>query len=112
VAERQTDAGEHFGRIAEALSREPGVTVAEGRGFGSGTLQVNGRIFAMVSRGRFVVKLPRARVDTLIASGTGLPFDAGKGRPMKEWVVASPSRDDRGPLSPVWPLARALRILR
>jgi hypothetical protein len=65
------------------------VTLAEGRGFGSGTLQVNGRIYAMVSRqrGRFVVKLPRARADTLIASGTGLPFDASKGRPMKEWVA-------------------------
>ena len=38
----------------------------------------------MVSRGRFVVKLPRARVDTLIARGTGPPFGAGKGQPMKE----------------------------
>lgn len=95
MAERQTDAGEHFGRIAEALSREPGVTVAEGRGFGSGTLQVNGRIFAMVSRGRFVVKLPRARVDTLIASGTDLPFNAGKGRPMKEWVVIAEHAADQ-----------------
>ena len=95
MAERQTDAGEHFGRIAEALSREPGVTVAEGRGFGSGTLQVNGRIFAMVSRGRFVVILPRARVDTLIASGTGLPFDAGEGRPMKEWVVIAEHAADQ-----------------
>ena len=37
------------------------MTVAKGRGFGSGTLQVNGRIYAMVSRGRFVVKLPRTR---------------------------------------------------
>ena len=83
MAKRQIDAGEHFGKIAEALSREPGVTVAEGRGFGSGTLQVNGRIFAMVSRGRFVVKLPRARVDTLVASGTGLPFDAWR-RPAHE----------------------------
>ncbi len=54
------------------------MTVAEGRGLGPGTLQVNGRIHAMVSRGRFVVKLPRARADTLIASGTGLPFEPAK----------------------------------
>jgi hypothetical protein len=59
------------------------VTVAEGRGFGSGTLQVNGRIHAMVSRGRFVVKLPRARADadTLITIGTAsrsTPAKAGQ----------------------------------
>jgi len=58
------------------------VTIAESRGFGPGTLQVNGLIYAMVSRGRFVVKLPRARADTLIASRTYLPFDASKGRPL------------------------------
>jgi hypothetical protein len=58
-------------------------------------LQVNGRIVAMVIRGRFVVKLPRACVDTLIARGTGLPFDAGQGRPMKEWVKVR--RISRGP---------------
>ena len=95
MAERRTGAAEHFGKIAEALSGEPGVTVAEGRGFGSGTLQVNGRIFAMLSRGRFVVKLPRGRVDTLIASGTGLPFDVGKGRPMKEWVALAEHAADQ-----------------
>jgi hypothetical protein len=71
------------------------VTVAEGRGFGSGTLQVNGRIHAMVSRGRFVVKLPPARADTLIASRTGLPFDAGKGQPMKEWVAIAEHAADQ-----------------
>jgi hypothetical protein len=63
------------------------VTIAESRGFGPSTLQVNGRIYAIVSRGRFVVKLPRARADTLIASRTYLPFDASKGRPMKERVA-------------------------
>ena len=71
------------------------MTAAEGCGFGSGTLQVNGRIFAVVSRGRFVVKLPRARVDTLIARGTGLPFDAGKGRPMKERVAIAEHAADQ-----------------
>jgi hypothetical protein len=60
----------------------------EGKGFGSSALKVNGRIFAMLtSHSEFVVKLPRARVEALIRSGDGLAYDAGKGRPMKEWLV-------------------------
>jgi TfoX/Sxy family transcriptional regulator of competence genes len=48
----------------------------------------------MVSRDRLVLKLPRARVDELVADGVAVPFDAGKGRPMKEWTAFedAPSR--------------------
>jgi hypothetical protein len=59
-----------FGRLVDALAGREGVTVGTGRGFGAGTL-----------------KLPAKRVAELIASGEGSPFDAGKGRPMKEWVT-------------------------
>ena len=79
-----------FAKLVAALEGEEGVTLGSGgRGFGTGALQVDGRIFAMVSAGRLVVKLPRERVDELVASGDGAPFDAGKGRPMKEWVALS-----------------------
>ena len=40
-----------------------------------------------------VVKLPRTRVDTLIASGTGQPF-APAGKVFREWVSV-PQRDRR-----------------
>lgn len=73
------------------VARELGVEPAAGKGFGSGTLKANGKIFAMESGGRLVFKLPAARVSALIASGDGLPFDAGKGKPMKEWVALAPS---------------------
>jgi hypothetical protein len=49
-------------------------------------LKVNGSIFAMVTGGSLVVKLPRHRVEALIADGTGAPFESGRGRPMKEWL--------------------------
>jgi hypothetical protein len=74
--------------LIEALSRLDGVTLGAGRrGFGSDALCVDGRIFAMPRPDALVLKLPRQRVAELVASGDGTPFDAGKGRPMKEWVI-------------------------
>ena len=81
---------ERFAALAEELAGCPGVEVPGGssrRTFGSTALKVNGSIFAMVAGDRLVVKLSRDRVDALIDAGTGLPFDGGKARPMKEWVA-------------------------
>jgi hypothetical protein len=51
---------------------------------------VDGRIFAMMSsKGKFVVKLPKARVEDLGASGQAERFDPGHGRVMKEWIVVT-----------------------
>jgi len=66
---------------------------AGGRRFGAQALRRHGRIFAMLSRGCLVVKLPRARVDQLVADGAGVRFDAGKGTPMKEWFVLATDSD-------------------
>jgi hypothetical protein len=86
---------QRYASVVQALLDAPGVTPpsdesrAEGT-FGAAALKVNNKIFAMLVRGRFVVKLPRQRVDNLVASGDGEPFDAGRGRPMKEWVALRP----------------------
>jgi TfoX/Sxy family transcriptional regulator of competence genes len=70
--------------------------VSGGTGFGTGEgLRVSGKIFAMLVRGELVVKLPRGRVDELVDAGAARRFDAGKGRPMKEWASVPPSASSR-----------------
>lgn len=77
-----------FARVVAAFAGDTHVTHGGGKGFGSTALKVRGKIFAMVSsRGQFVAKLPRERVDELVRQGTGQYFDAGRGKPMKEWLA-------------------------
>jgi hypothetical protein len=52
----------------------------------SNVLSVNGKIFAMLVRGKLVVKLPKQRVDELVAARAGTYFDPGHGRLMKQWI--------------------------
>src|SRR3954454_16376933 len=65
--------------------------VERGRILHSVGVKTAGKFFAFVAKGDLVVKLPRDRVQELIAEGTGRVFDAGKGRPMKEWVRLQPA---------------------
>lgn len=86
-----------YAAIVPTLSRRPGVAVGAGRkkGFGASALAVNGRIFAMLASGdRFVVKLPKARVESLVATGAGRRFETAPGRIMKEWLVVAETHDD------------------
>lgn len=92
--------------IAGAFAKDSKVTRETRRGFGAGSLKVNGKIFAMVSsQNDFVVKLPKSRVDELVQAGVGTPFEPGPGRVMKEWLAIA-----REPQAPTWlDLAREAR---
>ena len=98
-----TKAATRYAAVVKALTLSPSpagrrVGVGgESRGFGADALKVNNKIFAMLnSENRFVVKLPRARVDALVATGFGERFDPRRnGRVMKEWLVVGPGREAR-----------------
>ncbi|MQS15432.1 TfoX/Sxy family protein [Streptomyces kaniharaensis] len=87
---------DRFAALVEELADLDGVTppgAGPGRRFGSDALKADGHIFAMLSADRLVLKLPRARVDELVAAGEGTHFDAGKGKPMREWLALDPASE-------------------
>src|SRR5262245_24076723 len=87
-----TAAAEHWAWLVEAMVATGEATYGgEGRGgrgraFGSNALKTGGRIFALFSHDRLVVKLPAKRVEALVGEGVGQRFDPGHGRLMREWL--------------------------
>jgi len=74
-----------FAPVVSAFARDRSVT--RGKMFSSSNvLNVNGKIFAMLVKGKLVVKLPKQRVDELVATRAGTYFDPGHGRLMKQWI--------------------------
>jgi hypothetical protein len=83
---------ETFERVADEMLADP--AVARSQMFGSPCLKIGGKVFASLHKGAFVVKLPRERVDALIAAGEGESFEPMAGRAMKEWVqIPEPAAD-------------------
>ena len=90
---------ERWERLVGAMLDQPGTTYGSGgegpkRAFGSTSLKTEGKIFAMLVKGRLIVKLPRGRVDELVASRRGEAFDPGHGRIQKEWLVVGSDSDE------------------
>jgi hypothetical protein len=88
---KATDKAQHaeatFSAIATYFAGD--ASVSSGKMFGSVGLKTNGKVFAMLVRHEFVVKLTKARVDELVRTNAGRYFDPGHGRLMKEWVSVS-----------------------
>ena len=77
-----------FASVMEALATQRRVTT--GRMFGSEALKLGNRVFAMVVKGRLVVKVSPDRAKELQESGLASAFDPGHGRLMKQWVSIQP----------------------
>ncbi len=91
--DREAQAG-RFEDLVDELVGWAGVTPPRGgSGFGRSALRWEKKIFAMLVRGRLVVKLPAPRVDALVSGGDGARFDANKGTPMKEWFSLDPGSE-------------------
>ena len=83
-----------FQPVVAAFAKDQSVTHG-GKGFGSSGLKVNGKLFAFVSsKGQFVVKLPKLRVEELVRAGKAEHFDPGHGRRMKEWAAIESAMGD------------------
>ena len=81
---------------AELTTADPQVRIGrpgQTRGFGTNGLTVGGSIFAMIVKGRLVVKIDRQRVDALVAAGAGERLETSTGKSMKEWVSVGPLDD-------------------
>lgn len=93
---RPRDAGvdPRFQPVVAAFAKDRSVTHG-GKGFGSSGLKVNGKLFAFVSsKGQFVVKVPKDRVEELVRAGKAEQFDPGHGRRMKEWAAIQSAASD------------------
>ena len=108
---RVVDAAERFAAMVAATAGVPDVQPPDsdgGRRFGAEALRLGGSIVAMLVQGRVVLKLPRERVEALVAAGDGEPFDNGRGRPMREWVaLTGDPAGDGGLLEEALALARS-----
>jgi hypothetical protein len=95
---------ERYAALVQTFVSE-GQAMQAGKGFGANGLKVRGKNFTLFVRGKLVLKLPKARVDAIVAAGEGTRFDPRRnGQEMKEWVVLGPILDDD------WlPLAREAR---
>jgi hypothetical protein len=74
-----------FSPVVDAFARDKQVT--RSKMFGSLGLKVNGKVFVVFYKERFVAKLPAERVAALIAKGGAEYFDPGHGRTSKEWIA-------------------------
>ncbi|MGW6175186.1 hypothetical protein ACWF5H_16995 [Arthrobacter sp. NPDC055138] len=86
--------------LARRFSKDP--LVESGTMFRSPGLRVGGKIFAFLGHDhRLIVKVPRPRAETAVASGAAEPVTMGE-RTMKEWVAFPAVADDASATEQLW----------
>ena len=89
---KESTSNPDFENVAREFSRDK--NVKRGRVFSSeNVLSVNGKIFAMLNKDKFVVKLPGDRADELVKNGQAMNWAPGTRKPMREWVSIRPGKD-------------------
>ena len=77
-----------FDTIAKAFVSDP--KISQSKMFGSPGLKISGKVFAFLMKGKLVFKLPKEKVDELVAAKEGKHFGhmfaPDNWRPMKEWI--------------------------
>jgi hypothetical protein len=85
---------QRYTRLAKALLKDQSVIQpTRKKGFGSSGLYTRDKLFAFLSyKSRLVVKLPRERVNELVAKREVTRWDPrGDGRGLREWAAVRPS---------------------
>ena len=83
-----------FAPVMAAFSKDPRVSCEKGWRSRNVILKVNGKIFALLSKGKLFAKLPKTRVNELVNQRAGHRFEPrGDGRLMKEWVIVNAGKD-------------------
>jgi hypothetical protein len=76
-----------FAKLAKQLGEGDGAKPPYRAGFGTGSLFVGKKMFAVLDEsGALVLKLPPTRVQELISTGVGKGWHPGTGKPLKEYV--------------------------
>ena len=83
-----------FESLCDEYAGVSGITVPDGgSGFGSNAIKVNKSIFAMLVNDRLVGEAPGRTGRGADLFWRRAAFDAGKGKPMKEWVILTVDDD-------------------
>ncbi len=75
----------------QLVERAVGGPVTRGTMFGSQGLRTGTKFFAIWWHEQLVLKPGPDRLEQMVASGDGEPFEPMAGRPMNGWVVVRPS---------------------
>ncbi|MCI4317335.1 MAG: MmcQ/YjbR family DNA-binding protein [Thermoplasmata archaeon] len=98
AAQAPDNARERIARLAEEMAAGDGEISAHRKGFGTRSMFVGRKMFAVLDRtGEIVLKLPPERVKELIDSNTGRGWSPGSGSPLKEYLAIPFARQKEWP---------------